>query len=42
MDTHDKDTYVDENGNEKQEWAKLTAAQVAWYTQHATALKEQG
>ena len=42
MDTHDKDTYADENGNEKQEWAKLTAAQVAWYTQHATALKEQG
>jgi 3',5'-cyclic AMP phosphodiesterase CpdA len=42
MDTHDKDTYLDENGNEKQEWAKLTPEQVAWYTENATALKEQG
>ena len=42
MDTHNQDTYVDENGNERKEWSKLIPEQVAWYKKQATELKAKG
>ena len=42
MDSHDRDPYIDENGNEQKVWAKLTTAQIDWLSTQSKALKEQG
>lgn len=42
MDSHDKNDYVDKDGNQTQVWAKLTSAQLDWYRQQIRELKEKG
>ena len=42
MDSHDKAAYVDENGEEKQAWAKLIPEQIEWYKQQIDMVKTLG
>ena len=42
MDSHDKVTYVDEQGEEKLAWAKLTAEQIEWYKEQTDIVKGKG
>lgn len=42
MDTHDKDKYVDLDGQEKESWSKLTQSQIKWYVEQIKRLKEKG
>ena len=42
MDSHDKADYTDEKGEVRQEWAKLTPAQMEWYKAQSAALKAEG
>ncbi|MBR4943452.1 MAG: hypothetical protein IKZ28_05410, partial [Clostridia bacterium] len=42
MDTHNQDVYVDENVEERREWAKVTNEQIRWYQEQCKALKARG
>lgn len=42
MDSHDRETYTDADGEEKKAWAKLTAPQLEWYREQNRLLKGKG
>lgn len=42
MDSHDREPYVDENGNTSDAWAKLIPQQLVWYKEQVAAVKAQG
>lgn len=42
MDSHDREKYLDEQGEEREAWSKLTAAQIEWYKLQADMLKAKG
>ena len=42
MDTHNKEPYIDENGEEKKTWARLLPPQVQWFKEQTDMLKEMG
>lgn len=42
MDSHDKADYINEAGETKEVWAKLTSEQIEWYKVQAAQLKADG
>ncbi len=42
MDSHDRDPYVNEKGEETSEWAKLIPEQLDWYREQIAALSAEG
>ena len=42
MDTHDRETYTATDGKEYEAWSKLTPAQIQWYKEQISYLKERG
>ena len=42
IDSHDRDPWVNENGEETRVWAKLIPEQLEWYRQQITALTAEG
>ena len=42
LDTHDKETFIGEDGKVEQGWAKLWAEQIEWYKKQVEMLKSKG
>ena len=42
MDTHEREEYIDESGDTKTSWSKLTTEQIAWYKGEVEKLKTLG